>query len=153
MASMVRRQEIEPEVDFFGLSLQEADSDSLSEFYPAGRVGADFLTAHEGRVDIESAGHTHTAAMTVEVWDGEPTPDSRLPWEAQGEVGLFSWSGQLQVWGVACGAIEALVDLGRAETSWRVRVYCAGREEVARLTASEVPEGVEQYLTQFWPTR
>ena len=57
------------------------------------------------------------------------------------------------MWGVACGAIEELVDLGRAETSWRVRVDCAGREEVARLSVSEVPEGVEQYLAQFWPAR
>lgn len=35
--------------------------------------------------------------------------------------------------------------------TWKARVYCAGREEVRRLAQEGVPEGIEEYLVQFWP--
>ncbi|MFE2968460.1 amidohydrolase family protein [Streptomyces sp. NPDC059340] len=105
MAGLIRQQKLAVEVDFYGFALQDLDDTQVPLEYPEGReAGGAFLTAHEGRLDIESAGHTHTAAMTAEVWDGEPpTADDRGDWEEQAEAQLHSPSGELALWGVAAG--------------------------------------------------
>jgi hypothetical protein len=151
MAALVRQQDLDVEVDFHGFCLQEADDGFVPVGYPEGRVGGELLTAHRGRLDIESAGHTHTAFLTVEIWDGEPPADDRLAWEAQGEAELHSSTGELAVWGVAAGRGVEDVFLDGKEADWAVRVYCAGRAEAERLSHGSVPEGVERYLAQFWP--
>ncbi|MEU5160917.1 hypothetical protein AB0G74_15100 [Streptomyces sp. NPDC020875] len=103
-----------------------------------------------GRVDLESAGHTHEAVMDVEVWNGEPPGEAPGEWDVIADTRLYSLSGELDVWGMT-GPIEETVLLGREGVYWRVRVRCAGRAEVARLAALGVPEGVERWLVQFWP--
>ena len=97
---MVREQELEPEVDFYGMCLQDEESAQVA--YPGGRVMDEgvFLTAHPGRVDIESAGHTHTPTMTAQVWDGEPPVDTSRAWEQRADTTVRSATGTLQVWGV-----------------------------------------------------
>lgn len=151
MANVLSRQLIEILVDYNGFSLQEDDDGEVPIVYPEGRaeLGAAFLVAHRLRVDVESAGHTHWAPLTVEVWDGEPPIDDSQAWEEKSEVTLFSTSGQLAVW-VFAGPEEERIDLGRAQTTWNLRMYSAGRGEVARLAELEVPEGVERYLAHFW---
>ncbi|MFF9778520.1 hypothetical protein ACF1HJ_33330 [Streptomyces sp. NPDC013978] len=149
---MVREQELEPEVDFYGMSLQDEESAQVA--YPGGRVMDEgvFVTAHPGRVDIESAGHTHTPAMTAQVWDGEPPVDTSRVWDQRADTIVRSATGTLGVWAVAYGPIEDVIELGASGREWRVRVYCSGREEVARVVEEEgIAEGVERYLLQFWP--
>ncbi|MBT2400871.1 hypothetical protein [Streptomyces sp. ISL-100] len=151
MAELIQQQELNVEVDFFGFGFQEVDDRFVPVGYPEGRVPEGFLAEHPGRIDVESGGHTHTASLTVEVWDAEPpSAEAREAWEAQGEARIRSASGELAFWAVA-GPMPEYVRLPDVGREWQVRVYCAGREEVRRLTQESVPEGVERYLAQFWP--
>ncbi len=152
MARWVRRQSLEPRIEYYGLCLQEEDDALLPALYPEGVTHADgFVTAREGRVDIRSAGHTHTAAMTVEVWDGCPPPEETA-WEAQGEAEIFSASGVLRTKSMGGLGLDRLL-LGEPGRRWRARVCCSGRDEVAVRAALEGPvRGVEQYTVRLWPT-
>ncbi|WP_199896453.1 hypothetical protein [Streptomyces niger] len=110
--------------------------------------GAGFLTEYTGRFDVASAGHTHTAAVTVEQWDGAPPPDTRRRWDERSEVTFASASGVAAFWSDGRDAEVQLLTPG----TWRVRAYCAGREAVARLSREVGPVlDVEVYLLQFWP--
>ncbi|MET8012856.1 hypothetical protein ABZU86_13580 [Streptomyces sp. NPDC005271] len=151
MALLVRQQSLEIPVDFFGFSLQDGDDTQVPVPFPDDSLdgGGGFLTAFEGRVDVKSAGHTHRALLKAEVWEGEPPADDSQAWEAQGEVEIRSTSGTLAVW-VVGGATEEDLDLGRPGVLWKLRLYCAGREEVARLAELGVPHGVERYVAKFW---
>ncbi|MFI5942779.1 hypothetical protein ACIBCB_21330 [Streptomyces uncialis] len=149
---MLSVQEVEPEVDFYGLCLQDSDLAKVPMPYPGGRVMEGFVTAHPGRIDIGSAGHTHTAVMGVQVWDGEPPADTSRAWDEQGEADLRCETGSVQVWGVTCGPIPEEVALGAPGRDWRVRIHCSGRREVAGVTEEEgLAEGLERYLVQLWP--
>ncbi|MGI5479457.1 hypothetical protein [Streptomyces lavendofoliae] len=151
MGQLLQRQDLVAEIDFYGFCLQDVDDTCVPIEYPEGRVQGAFLTAHEGRLDFESAGHTHTAALAVEIWDEQPPEQAEEVWDQQGGARLRSPSGQLAVWGVAGGPGTTYVDLLASGRTWNVRAYCAGREEVRRLAQEGVPEGVERYLVQFWP--
>ncbi|GAA2644174.1 hypothetical protein GCM10010307_48290 [Streptomyces vastus] len=153
VAELIQQQELDVEVDFYGFALQDLDDTQVPLEYPEGReAGGAFLTVHEGRLDIESAGHTHTAALTAEVWDAEPpAADGRGAWEERAEARLHCPSGELALWGVATGPMDASVHLSDTDGMWQVRVYCEGRREVQRLAQEGVPEGIERYLVQFWP--
>ncbi|MEU5608727.1 hypothetical protein AB0H03_08260 [Streptomyces sparsogenes] len=87
MAVLVRQQSMEIPVDFYGFSLQDGDDTQAPVPFPDESPGADadFLTPFAQRVDVRSAGHTHRALLTAEVWDEEPPADRREMWEAQGE--------------------------------------------------------------------
>jgi hypothetical protein len=153
VAELIRQQELDVEVDFYGFALQDVDDTQVPVGYPEGReAGGAFVTARVGRLDIESAGHTHTAALTAEVWDGEPpTAEERGQWEERAEARIASSSGELAVWAVTGGPMDTYLHLSDSGGVWRVRVYCEGRSEVRRLAQEGVPEGVEYYLVQFWP--
>ncbi|MFJ9119270.1 hypothetical protein ACIRJO_27455 [Streptomyces sp. NPDC102394] len=155
MAELIRQQELDVEVDFYGFALQDVDDNQVPLGYPEGReAGSAFLAARVGRLDIESAGHTHTATLSAEVWDGEPAAaDDRGEWEKRGEARIHSPSGELAVWGVTGGPMHTCLKLADSGGSWRVRVYCEGRAEVRRSAQQGVPEGIEHYLVQFWPAR
>ncbi|MFJ7496730.1 hypothetical protein ACIQZB_37330, partial [Streptomyces sp. NPDC097727] len=96
--------------------------------------------------------HTHTADLTVEVWDEPPSTEVAGDWEADAQVVIVSLSGTLDVWGVTGGDAGESVSLGRPGV-WQVRLRCAGRAAVAEQSQNGVPEGVEQYFAQFWPVR
>ncbi|QKW48690.1 hypothetical protein [Streptomyces buecherae] len=147
------RQSIAVQVDYSAFALQEEDDTQVPVMYPEGRVrlGTSLLVSHSMRVDVESAGHTHEALLAVEVWSGEPPIDESEAWEERGEARITSPTGQLAVWVIA-GPQEERIALGCAQATWRLRMYSAGREEVARLTDVEVPQGVERYLAHFWQT-
>ncbi|MEU7242850.1 hypothetical protein [Streptomyces sparsogenes] len=152
MAVLVRQQSMEIPVDFYGFSLQDGDDTQAPVPFPDESPGADadFLTPFAQRVDVRSAGHTHRALLTAEVWDEEPPADRREMWEAQGEALIHSTSGTLAVWVVAGATMEDL-ELGSPGRLWQLRMYCTGREEVARQAQLGVPHGVERYVAQFWP--
>ncbi|WP_405691235.1 hypothetical protein [Streptomyces sp. NBC_00057] len=153
MAELVTREEVRVSVEFHAFALQEENDMEVPAPFPEERAedpGADFLTAYDMRLDFESAGHTHEAALTAEVWSSEPSVTGDEPWEAQGEAEIFSTTGNLSVETMS-GVGEGRVELGRPDTLWKVRAYCSGRAEAARLAAVDVPVGVERYLVQFWP--
>ncbi|MFF3689738.1 hypothetical protein [Streptomyces sp. NPDC002187] len=153
MAELVAREEVQVSVEFHAFALQEEDDMQVAAPFPEERAedpGAAFLTAYDKRLDFESAGHTHGATLTAEMWSGEPSVSVGEAWEAQGEAEIFSTTGNLSVETMS-GVGEGRVELGRPDTLWKVRAYSSGRAEVARLAAVDVPEGVERYLVQFWP--
>ncbi|GAB3957072.1 hypothetical protein [Streptomyces sparsus] len=145
------RQKLAGWVDFYGLCLQDADDTAVPVLYPEDREqGGRFLVALEGRLDIESAGHSHTAALEVEVWDREP-PEETEAWDEVSEATVRTASGELAVWSVAGGPAPEGIELG-APGLWRLRVGCRGRSRVAVLAQeSEEPvEGVERYTVRAW---
>ncbi|GAA1343696.1 hypothetical protein OG298_00580 [Streptomyces sp. NBC_01005] len=153
MAELVAREEVRVSVEFHAFALQEEDDMEVSAPFPEERVegpGADLLTAYDKRLDFDSAGHTHEAALTAEVWSSEPSVAGDAGWEVQGEAEIFSTTGNLSVETMS-GVGEGRVELGRPETLWKVRAFCSGRAEAARLASVGVPVGVERYLVQFWP--
>ncbi|WP_245769073.1 hypothetical protein [Streptomyces indicus] len=148
----VAQQQGDVEVDFFGFSLQDADDTAVPLPYPEGRSGRGFVSQREGRIDVESAGHTHTALLDVEVWDGPAPPaEDRAAWEERAEAELSCTSGEVAVWATAAGPMPDRIRLADGPGRWAVRLYCAGRAAVRPLAEQGVPEGVERYLAQFWP--
>ncbi|MEU2149769.1 MULTISPECIES: hypothetical protein [Streptomyces albovinaceus subgroup] len=153
MAELVAREEVRVSVEFHAFALQEEDDMEVSAPFPEERAeapGAGFLTVYDKRLDFQSAGHTHEAALTAEVWGSEPSVPDGVRWEAQGEAEIFSTTGNLSIETMS-GVDEGRVELGRPNTLWKVRAVCSGRAEAARLAAVDVPVGVERYLVQFWP--
>lgn len=113
-----------------------------------------FLNAFPGRLDIHSAGYTHTASVTVEVWDGRPPEQDPSGWDERAEADFESSSGEVAVWSMGLGRADDVITLADSGGSWRVRVHCAGRSAAAALSEQEgTGEGVERYLVQFWPGR
>ncbi|MFD7338459.1 hypothetical protein ACFV98_20985 [Streptomyces violascens] len=111
-----------------------------------------FLNPHVRRFDLFSAGHTHTAAVTVKVWDAEPPLDDSSAWDGQGEVDFETTTGKVALWTLTLGRTKGVIPLAEAGRWWRVRVSCSGRAEVERITRTEgVADGVERYLVEFWP--
>lgn len=152
---IVSRQTLAVEVEFFGFSLQERDEAAVPVLFPEGwdpGASSGFLTSQQGRLDVESAGHTHTARLEVEVWDSEPPADVEGEWEADEQAEVDSPSGVLDVCAVTGGLAGESVVLAGAGV-WRVRLLVSGRAAVAEEATHGVPDGVERYLARFWPTR
>jgi hypothetical protein len=154
MAELVRQQHLHADVDYHGFGLQESDDADLPVPFPDDFARGAFLNAFPGRLDIYSAGHTHTASVTVQVWDGPPPEEDSSTWDEQDEADFESTSGEVAVWSKGLGRAEDAIRLGESGGSWRVRVSCTGRREAAALSAQEgTGHGVEKYLVQFWPAQ
>jgi hypothetical protein len=152
MAERVRQQHLDADVGYHGFGFQESDDGDLPVPFPDDFAQGVFLNAFPGRLDIYSGGHTHTAAVTVEVWDGEPPGQESSRWDEQAEADFESSTGEVAVWSMGLGRAGDVITLADAGGSWRVRVSRAGRREAAALSEQEgTGEGVEQYLVQFWP--
>ncbi|WP_405606656.1 hypothetical protein [Streptomyces sp. NBC_00076] len=150
MPNLIRRQEVSAEVDFGVWALQDCDDTQVPVTFPGGFERGPFLSAREGGLDFTSAGHTHTASLTVEVWDADPAVPAGL-WEVTAEASVYCSSGKLRARSVAGGPMPGSIELSDGPGTWSVRVVSAGRRQVAELAAREVPEGVERYTAQFWP--
>ncbi|WP_055564731.1 hypothetical protein [Streptomyces atriruber] len=151
MADLVREQRFDVFVDNYAFAFVESWDADLPVEFPDGFDAGVFVNAFPGRIDVGSAGNTHTAAVTVQVWGGAPPVEDSAGWDAQGEAGFASVSGDVAVWTPSLGRTDDLVELG-GKGAWRVRVHGAGRAAVAALRESEEPVvGVERYLVQFFP--
>lgn len=151
MPEMLAEHTMDVRVEFHHFCVQEADDDLVPVPYPDGTApDGRFLTAHECRVDVSSAGHTHTATLTAQIWDERPAEDTGIAWEEQGETEICSGSGTLS-FVVVGGPQPETLELGVPGRRWGLRICSAGRRQVARLAPEGVPHGVEQYLLQFWP--
>lgn len=73
-------------VGFHAFGLQESDDADLPVPFPDDFDRHAFLSTHPGRLDIASGGHTHTAAVHVEVWDGPPPQQDRAAWDQVAEA-------------------------------------------------------------------
>ncbi|MFJ9806554.1 hypothetical protein [Streptomyces wuyuanensis] len=152
MAQLVRHQRVDAYVGYHAFGLQESDDADLPVPFPDDFGFGAFLSAHPGRLDITSGGHTHTATVSVEVWDGHPPPQDPAGWDEQAESDFESTSGQLAVWSMHTGRMDPVIPLAQSGGAWRVRVCSAGRAEAAALSKGEgTGVGVERYLLQFWP--
>ncbi|MFG2604795.1 hypothetical protein ACGFT2_14780 [Streptomyces sp. NPDC048514] len=152
MAQLVREQHVDVFVSGYAFGLQESDDACLDLLFPDDFDFGTFLSAHPGRVDVTSAGHTHTASVTVEVWDGPAPVRDPAGWEQQAETDFESVSGRVAIWSMDVGRLDALITLADQGGSWRVRISSSGRAEVRALAESEESiEAVERYLVQFWP--
>ncbi|REK84644.1 hypothetical protein DY245_42030 [Streptomyces inhibens] len=151
MARLVRQQELQVRVAYHSFALQESDDASLAVPYPDESEFGKYLNVFPGRLDFYSAGHTHTATVAVQVWDGPPpAADADEKWEESEEAVVDTASGELAVWGMQ--RADDVVVLGDAGGRWGVRVGSAGRSEVQRVTEDVgVAHGVERWLMQFWP--
>ncbi len=148
MARLLGQQELDARVEFRAFGFQESDDSVVPVPFPDDFDWGVFLQERVRRFDVFSAGHTHTAAVTARVWDGPPDHEDG-EWEEQGEIDYESVTGEVAVWG--SGRAEELIRLGRGGM-WRVRVRCAGRAEVERVTRDEgTAYGVERYVIDFWP--
>ncbi|MFJ1602319.1 hypothetical protein ACIOHS_02930 [Streptomyces sp. NPDC088253] len=154
MADLVRQQDVNAYVGFHAFGLQESDDADLPVPFPDDFNRHVFLSTHPGRLDITSGGHTHTAAVSVEVWDGPPPQQNRADWDETAEAEFESTSGQVAVWSMHTGRMDDLITLADSGGTWHVRVNCAGRAEAAALSEGEgTGHGVERYLVQFWPAK
>ncbi|MEV0635221.1 hypothetical protein AB0I77_09700 [Streptomyces sp. NPDC050619] len=149
MAVLIRRQEYPVHVDYNGWALQDFDDTQVPVLFPEGFEGDTFLAAHPGRLDFLSAGHTHTASLAVEVWDGEPEMPAG-DWDETATASVACSSGKLRVTGVAGGPMPYAIELSDRPGAWMVRVVCTGRTEAFRQAQHGVVRGVEQYVAQFW---
>ncbi|WP_327714210.1 hypothetical protein OG381_01380 [Streptomyces sp. NBC_00490] len=145
---VVRRQELEPYVEFYALWAEDADEEEPAESPEPAE--AELLEVRERRLCFRSGGHTHHASFTAEVWDQEPPADEREIWESSADTQWYCRSGEMALWSYG-GPSEPVVELGTADTLWRVRAYVSGQERVRELAQQEVPAGVERFLVQFWP--
>ncbi|MCQ4043784.1 hypothetical protein ACFOSC_26430 [Streptantibioticus rubrisoli] len=151
MADLRSKQEFEVGVEFYSFALQEADDSLVPVAYPERASDADeFVSFFQGRVDIRSGGHTHTATLAAEVWDAAPPEDHSRDWEVKGEGEIASQTGELSICEMG-GSPGNYIQLGETETRWKLRVYCSGRTAVRDLAQVEVPSYVEHYLVQLWP--
>ncbi|MEU7213874.1 hypothetical protein AB0B06_36470 [Streptomyces sp. NPDC044989] len=142
---LLTMQHLDAEVCFYGLWMQDAAvsfDDEPAQDAPFGSVSGARLVMH-------SAGHTHTAGLRAEVW-GDVPPQLPGPWEQQAEARVDVPSGRLQLWTYTAMTMDEIA-LGVTCGTWRVRVYVTGRGRVRELAQHDVPEGVEQYVVQFWP--
>lgn len=132
---------------------QESDDGDLPVPFPDDFEQGVFLNAFPGRLDISSAGHTHTASVNVEVWAGRPPAQDRADWDEQAAADFESASGEVAVWSMSLGRADDVITLADTGGSWRVRVSCTGRAEAATLSEDEgTGGGAEKYLVQFGPT-
>ncbi|MGV9567298.1 hypothetical protein [Streptomyces sp. NPDC003480] len=150
MAELVSRQEYPVEVDHGGFALQDWDDRQVPVQFPEGFQHGVFLAAHPGRLDFTSAGHTHTAALAVEVWDAEPPVPSGT-WEEIATARIFCSSGRLEARSMTAGPMLDEIQLSDGPGAWSVRVVCTGREALAELAEEGAVDGVECYVAQFWP--
>ncbi|MEV0992722.1 hypothetical protein [Streptomyces sp. NPDC049949] len=148
MAVLLGQQELDARVEYRAFGFQESDDSAVPVPFPDDFDWGVFLQERVRRFDVFSAGHTHAAAVTARVWDGRPDGEDG-EWEEDGEVDYESVSGDVAVWG--SGRSEELIRLGHAGR-WRVRVRCAGRAAVERVTRDTgTAYGVERYVIDFWP--
>ncbi|MFJ8602293.1 hypothetical protein ACWEQC_21505 [Streptomyces shenzhenensis] len=142
-------QRVKVLVDYYGLSMQDADDAWLPAMFPEGFTAGDFGTEHPGRVDVTTAAHTQTIGFTAQVWEQEP-PTLEGVWDKTAVARIECRSGVVRLWSMSGPGLED-IRLPSASTMWSVRIYCTGREDAARAGRDGVPDGIERYVAQFWP--
>ncbi|MFD0413732.1 hypothetical protein [Streptomyces sp. NPDC127108] len=150
MAELISREVVRVPVDYYGLAVEDWDDSQVPVPFPEDWEQGPFLTAHPGRLSFTSAGHTHSATMTIEVWD-QPVPAPPGDWDESELTEMRCTSGQLQARGLTSGPWPDPVRLPDKPETWAVRVVCGGRAEVAEQSRDRAVDGVERYVLQLWP--
>jgi hypothetical protein len=130
------------------------DDDAGDQAAPGLNDLSEWLFAGANTVVAVSAGLSdHRAAVTIEVWDGEPANEEE-PWQSRADRRLRLDSGDLEVKPGELPPFNQLLRVG-PPGMYRLRGYVAGRDEIRRLTPKpdlDANRGVERFLLQFWPT-
>ncbi|MCF3106950.1 hypothetical protein IPZ58_36120 [Streptomyces roseoverticillatus] len=102
------------------------------------------------RIDLGSAGHTHTASLSVEIWDARPDSGLRQEWDEVAESTIETITGDLALWDT--GPQQGVgISLGQPG-HWGIRAASAGRAKAQQQTRLiGAVHGVERWLLQFWP--
>ncbi|WP_328870965.1 hypothetical protein OHT76_13050 [Streptomyces sp. NBC_00287] len=111
MAVLVRQQRIDADVEFHAFGFQESDDGDLPVPFPDDFEQGVFLNTFPGRLNVYSAGHTHTASVDVEVWDGQPPVQDPADWDNQAEADFESASGEVAVWSIGLGRSDDVITL------------------------------------------
>ncbi|WP_367134474.1 MULTISPECIES: hypothetical protein [Streptomyces] len=149
MAEPLNTQNLDVFVTHYSFCIQELDDALVPLEYPEGSEAGALVREFPMRLDLESAGHTHTASLAVEVWSSCPELTDPDAWDEVAEASIETATGELGVWS---DGLDDQIDLG-APGLWRIRVAAAGREEVQRQAqVVGAVEGVERWLFQFWPS-
>ncbi|GGQ85091.1 hypothetical protein [Streptomyces flaveolus] len=135
--------------DYYGLCLQDADDSWLPAVFPQDFIAGDFGTPRPGRIDLTTAAHTQHVGVTVQAWEDEP-PLLEGSWDKTAKARIECRSGTLRLWSMGGPGLEDIT-LPSAPATWNTRIYCTGRQEAAAASRNGVPDGLEQYVVQFWP--
>lgn len=101
MARRLARHDEAVMVDYYGFCLQDADDLAFPVQWPEGFESVEFVSGRTGRIDVRSAGHTHTAGLVLEVWDEDPGGPER---RADREWGWESSTDTAGTWGAWRGS-------------------------------------------------
>ncbi len=123
------------------------DDDSLPP--PSPPAGDELTATGKDWVSIVSEAQDHVAGIQLEAWSAEPP--RREDWEVSADFQLTCTTGNIVPVAVMMGPSEEEIIVGPPGT-YSGRVYSRGREDTrnARETGLEIPDGLEQYLVQFW---
>ncbi|MEU9339539.1 hypothetical protein AB0D49_41465 [Streptomyces sp. NPDC048290] len=144
MAELVRQYRLEADVSFRAFGLQESDEPTCPRPSRTSSSTACSSTPFPG------AGHTHTALVDVEVWDGQPPERDPSGWDERSVADSVSSSGEVAVWPMSTGRTGDAFALGEPGR-WRVRAGCTGRAQAPALSEDEgTGQGVQRHLVEFW---
>jgi hypothetical protein len=141
--------DLQPQVEYRMFVVHDPQEDPLA----AGAPGPEqLLLPGPGGVVVGSAGNDFYPTVTLEVWDGEPPPDSAA-WEGVEDADLHLPSGHVQVESVLSGYASRKLPVGEPGT-YRIRAHCRGRDEARRRIGQAMLYyyGVEEWLLRVWPT-
>ncbi|MFH8789176.1 hypothetical protein [Streptomyces roseoverticillatus] len=150
MPILLSKKDMDVRVEYGSFGIQEFYHDDVPIPYPDASKSGVFLQSFPGRLDLGSAGHTHTVSVSVEIWDSCPVSDLHQDWDEVEESVIETPTGELAVWDTGPQQGNG-ISLGRPG-HWAVRAAAAGRAEAERQTRLTGPvHGVERWLLQFWP--
>ncbi len=123
------------------------DDDSLP---PSPAEGDELTATGKDWVSIVSEAQDHVAGIQLEAWATEPPRQD--DWEISEDFQVVWSTGEIAPVAVTMGPSEEEIIVGPPGT-YAGRVYSRGREDTrnAREAGLEIPDGLEQYLVQFWP--
>lgn len=123
--------------------------------------GERWLTTGTGWIVFLSGSSDHCPAVRIEAWVQEPTTDP-ASWDEVTETTLETTAEDMRLRALTMQPSEELIEIG-PPGRYHVRAHRRGSSGVRRavedafIRAHEqgkpvvLPEGVEQYLIQFWP--
>jgi len=155
VATIVGSAEDTVAVEYYRFSLVDAETPAEVPWpRPMANAADEAIVAIENRVDFQSVGEFHRAAVRMTAWDGEPDRPAEA-WDDDYEVVFTSGSGRVMLCGVTSGCSPVVFEIGPARQAYGLRVYCAGRDRTleADLSGSPIPAGPERYDLRFWPVR
>ena len=163
MDEPIRTLTVDVGVAYHYFDVEDDDPDNVDEPPSSSWFPTEYLTARHGIVYIVTPGHTHTPAVTMQVWGDEPPAEDTGEWELWADATFACPSGRIAVRQAMGEKTATRLELGAPGMMYTVRAYSRGRNRVQEI--EEDPDTdfdsididplwhAEEYLLQFWPTR